>query len=186
MSKIILGFTGLIVSGKDTCKIYVMKKYGASGHSYSTMLRDILNRLYLPITRGNMQAISLDLRNRFGDETLARVISEDVKNDNHEIIVIEGIRRLPDIASLKNLPGFHLISLEADIQTRYERLIKRHENADDATKTFAEFVVDNGREAELNIPDVMAAAKYHINNNGSFEKLYAQIDKIIAAIKKSA
>lgn len=184
MSKIILGFSGLIVSGKDTCKNYVMKKYGASGHRYSTMLRDILNRLYLPITRENMQNISLDLRNRFGSETLARVIAEDVKNDNHEIIVVEGIRRLADIVSLKNVSGFYLISLETDIETRYERLVNRHENVDDASKTFHEFVADNGREAELEIPEVMATAKYKINNNGTFDELYAQIDKIIADIRK--
>lgn len=184
MSKIILGFTGLIVSGKDTCKKYVMEKYGASGHRYSTMLRDILNRLYLPTTRENLQNLSTDLRSRFGEDTLARVISEDVKNDNNEIIIIDGIRRLADINSLKNLSGFCLISLETDIKTRYQRLTNRRENADDATKTFEEFVADNGREAEQEIPTVMAAAKYKINNNGTFEELYAQIDKIISEIKK--
>ncbi|MFA6194733.1 MAG: AAA family ATPase [Patescibacteria group bacterium] len=185
MSKIILGFSGLMVSGKDTCKTYVMEKYGASGHRYSTMLRDILNRLYLPITRENMQDLSLDLRTRFGSDTLARVIAEDVKNDNNEIIIVEGIRRLPDIVSLKDLPNFYLISLNVDLPVRYQRLTNRRENADDATKTFEEFVTDNGREAEQDIPTVMAKAKYQLNNNGTKEELYAQIDKIIADIKKS-
>ena len=73
MSKIILGFAGHIASGKDVCKKYIMEKYGASSHRYSTVLRDILNRLYLPIDRNNMQDLSLDLRNRFGGDILARL-----------------------------------------------------------------------------------------------------------------
>lgn len=175
-----------MVSGKDVCKTYVMKKYGASGHRYSTMLRDILNRLYLPITRENLQTLSLDLRTRFGSDTLARVIAEDVKQDPHEIIIVEGIRRLADMNNLKDIPGFFLVSLEAEVKTRFERLAKRGENADDSSKTFAEFVIDNQGEAEQEIPTVMAEAKYKINNNGTFAELYAQIDEIITDIKKQA
>lgn len=181
----ILGFVGQIASGKDVCKKYLIEKHKASGHRYSTMLRDILNRLYLPITRENMQNLSLDLRTRFGEDTLARVIAEDVKNDQNDIVIIEGIRRLADIVSLKDFPNFHLISLEVEPRTRYERLVKRNENAGDAEKTYEEFLADGQKEAELQIPEVMAAAKYKLDNNGSFEELYAQIDKIIDAINKN-
>jgi dephospho-CoA kinase len=184
MSKIILGLTGLIASGKDVSKKYLGKKYGASSHRFSTMLRDILNRLYLPIDRNNLQNLSLDLRTRFGNDALARVIAEDVKNDPAEIVIVEGIRRLADIVTLKDLPNFYLVSVDAAPAIRHERLVKRNENVGDAAKTFAQFLTDEKREAELEIPTVMAQAKYHLGNNGTLEELYRQIDKIIAAIKK--
>jgi len=85
---------------------------------------------------------------------------------------------LDDIISLKDLPGFYLISIDAAPEIRYERMKKRNENAGDAEKTFAEFLNDGKREAELQIPEVMAAARFHLDNNGDLPALYAQIDKI--------
>jgi dephospho-CoA kinase len=92
MPKIIIGLAGEIASGKDVTKKYLEINYGASCHRFSTILRDILNRLYLPIKRENMQDISTFLRQRFGEDLLAKIITEDVKNDPHEIVVVDGIR----------------------------------------------------------------------------------------------
>ncbi len=184
MTKLILGFVGPLSSGKEVAKKYLEEKYGASSYRFSMMLRDVLNRLYLPISRKNMQNLSLDIRNRFGSDTLAKVIAEDAKNDKNEIIVVDGVRRLDDITHLKDLPGFFLISIDADPEIRYKRILTRNENTDDTNKTFEEFLADGQREAELEIPTVMAQAKYKIDNNGTFEELYKQIDKIVEEGKK--
>ncbi|MFA5886675.1 MAG: hypothetical protein WC863_02745 [Patescibacteria group bacterium] len=179
MAKIILGFTGLIASGKEVSKKYLEEKYQASSHRFSTMLRDILNRLYLPITRKNLQELSYDLRTRFGSDTMARVIAEDVKNDPHEIVIVEGIRRIDDIIKLKNFPNFFLISIEAGTEIRHERLVKRNENIGDSTKTLEQFMTDGEQEAEKQIPAVMNQAPYQINNNGTLADLYRQLDQIM-------
>lgn len=185
MPKVILGFVGHIASGKDVCKKYIMEKYGANSHRYSTVLRDILNRLYLPINRNNLQDLSLDLRTRFGSDLLARVIIEDIDRDENDIVIIDGIRRLDDIKNLINkFPDLYTIGIDVKAELRYERLVKRAENIGDADKTFEQFLSDDKKEAELEIPTVMAAAKYRLDNNGTLEDLYAQIDKIIADIKK--
>jgi len=184
MSKIILGFVGPLASGKDASKKYIEEKYGASSHRFSTMLRDILNRIYVPINRENMQNISLDLRMRFGSDTLARVIAEDVKNDNHEFIVVDGVRRMDDIVNLKHVEGFYLVGIEAKEEIRFERMKLRNENLGDDKKTFAEFLEDCKREAELEIPEVMRNANFTLNNDGDFQELYKQIDEIIVSLKK--
>lgn len=184
MTKAILGFTGRIACGKDVSKNYVEKKYGASSHRYSTMLRDILKRLYLPITRENLQNLSTDLRARFGEDTMANVIAEDVKNDKHKIIIIEGIRRMADIINIQQLPGFYLIGINTTPQNRYERMIKRNENVGEQNQTFADFLKSDQMETEIQISDVMEHAKFQLDNNGSLEDLYGQIDKIINKIKQ--
>jgi len=184
MPKIILGFAGPLASGKEVAKKYLEAEHQASVHRFSTMLRDILNRLYLPISRENMQNLSFDLRQRFGADTLARVIAEDVKNDPHGIIVIDGVRRLDDIVSLKDVPGFSLVSIDADPKIRYERMKIRNENKGDAGKSYEEFLADSQREAELQIPEVMAAAQFHIDNNGDLPNLYRQIEQIIQSLDK--
>ena len=52
--KIIIGLVGQLACGKGTVAEYLKEKYGASVYRYSTMLRDVLNRLYLEINRVNM------------------------------------------------------------------------------------------------------------------------------------
>lgn len=184
MAKMIIGLVGEIASGKDVTKKYLELTYGASCHRFSTILRDLLSRLYMPITRENMQNISMILRQQFGSDLLAKILTEDVKNDPREIIIIDGIRRFADITYLKNLPGFILVSIEVEAKTRYERLVKRNENADDSTKTYEQFLADGQKETELEIPAVMASANYKLDNNGSLKNLYNQIEKIIIALEK--
>jgi dephospho-CoA kinase len=184
MAKIIIGFAGQLASGKDVCKKYLMDKHGAGSTRFSNVLRDILNRLYLPITRENMQDLSLDLRNRFGGDILSRVVIEDIKKSPQDIMVIDGVRRLEDLDSLKEFSRLYLISLEVNTRVRYDRAVLRNENVGDADKTYEQFLIDGEREAEREIPTVMAAAQYHIDNNGTFEDLYAQLEKIMAEIKK--
>ena len=61
---------------------------------------------------------------------------------------------------------------------------KRNENAGDDKKTFADFINDGKKEAELEIPTVMGNASFTINNDGSLEDLYKQINEIIVKLKK--
>lgn len=177
--KIILGFVGEMVSGKGTVAAYLQGKHKATVHRYSTMLRDVLSRLYLDLTRENLQNLSKILRENFSQDIMARVIAEDVKNDNNEIIIIEGIRRFADIEYLRKIENFKLVYITADIKTRYERLTKRTENADDQLKSFEEFKLDHKHESESEVLAVGETADYKIDNNKSFEELYNQIEEII-------
>jgi dephospho-CoA kinase len=187
MSKIILGFTGLMASGKDVSKKYLEERYGAKSFKFSTVMRELLQRLGLEIKRSNLVSISYSLRQTFGEDLFSKVMAKDVNAAPEEIIVVDGIRRLTDIQYLKDLPGFYLISIEADPKIRYDRAVARNENVGDAEKTFEQFLLDHQQmETEASIPSVMEKAEITVNNNGTLDELYAQIDKIITAIKKSS
>lgn len=177
--KIILGLVGLISAGKGTVAEHLEKKYEANVYKFSTMLRDILDRLYLDITRHSMQTLSTILRQNFSEDLMAKVITKDVKKDTNEIVVVDGIRRLADIKYLKKLPEFKLARVVVDPKIRYERLILRAENTGDTKKSFKEFLADDKKEAEIEIPKVMKTAEIELNNNSNFNELYKQIDKII-------
>lgn len=179
MSKIIIGLTGPMASGKGTVKNYIVEKYKAKDCRFSTILRDILNRADVSICRDNLQKISTALRQLFGDDLLAKAITKDAQGLDSDIVVIDGVRRMTDIGHLLKLDNFILVSVDADIKNRYERLILRKENEDDKSKTFQGFLDDHKNEAEINIPEVMSYAKEKINNDGSLVDLYNQIDEII-------
>ena len=177
--KIILGLVGEIASGKGTTYNYLSKKYDVGYHRFSTILRDILDRLHKEINRENMQKLSTILRENFEQDILAKVIAKDVKNDQHKIIIVDGVRRFADIKYLKKIKGFKLVYVTADIEKRYERVIKRFENSDDETKTFDDFKKEDKQESEIEIGKVGKQADIRINNNNSFKDLYKQVEKII-------
>ena len=183
MDRIIIGIAGKIAAGKDTVANYLINQYGAQQLKFSKVLRDILQRIYQDISRENMQKISTILRDGFGDDLLAKVIYNDILNSNEKMIVIDGVRRLPDIEILRSLPEFKLLFIDTDIENRYQRLIQRNENIDDRNKTFDDFQKEDQAEAEINIDKLKSIADYIIDNNGNIDNLYKQIDKIITELK---
>lgn len=184
--KIILGFIGDLAAGKGTICKYLQDKYQMPNYRYSTMLRDVLKRLYIEPSRDNLQKISSVLRENFGQELLSRVIAEDVVNDKHDLVAVEGIRRPMDILFLEKNPDFHLIYITADAKLRWQRLVARNENKGDDKKTFEDFSRDEQNEADRLIKTLGQTARYTITNNGSFEEFYAQLEKILTQIKNAS
>ncbi|MEN8252129.1 MAG: AAA family ATPase [Patescibacteria group bacterium] len=179
MTRMVLGLAGEIASGKGTVSEYLREKCDTSQHRFSTMLRDVLDRLHLEHSRDNLQKLSTVIRQTYGEDTLAKVMAEDAKKDDAEIIVIDGVRRLDDIKYLKELPEFKLVYVDADIKVRHERINERSENVDDQTKTFEEFVEESKDESEVQIIGLKEHADMIINNDGDISELYKQVDNLV-------
>jgi dephospho-CoA kinase len=182
--KVILGFSGALASGKGAASKYLEKKHGASVYRFSTMLRDILNRVYVEESRDNLIKLSEFLRSAYGEDTLAKTIAKDAENDPNPLIVVEGIRRVADIIHLQKLPNFVLIEIFADPKIRYERLIARQENVDDSTKTYEQFLADQQRSTELSILEVVKQARERVDNSGNLENLHQQLDTLVEKYTK--
>ena len=188
-NKKILAFTGLIASGKGTAAKYFIEKHKAVSFRFSTSMRDVLDRLYLEQSRKNMAEISLVLREAFGQNLFSKVIANDAAKSESELVVIDGVRRSYDLEALKKIEGFQLIGVEVDSKIRsafsprffirFERLKKRGENADDISKTWEQFQADHKLETEVYIPELLKQADVTIDNNGSLEDLYKQLDKLV-------
>ncbi len=178
-NKIIFGLAGLLASGKGTAAHYLEERYAAGTYRYSTILRDLADRLYLEQSRDNLIRMSETIRHTFGEDALARAIAKDAEKDARPLIVVEGIRRLPDMVHLQKLPNFVLVEIFAEPKIRYERLVKRGENTDDVSKTYEQFLADHERSTERSIPEVVAMATEHIDNNGSFKDLYRNLDALL-------
>jgi dephospho-CoA kinase len=143
------------------------------------MLRDAADRFYLPHTRDNLIKISEFFRQTFGEDIMAKTMAKDVQNDTNPVVVVEGIRRMADIAYLQQFPNFVLIEIFADMETRFNRITARRENPDDATKTFDQFASDHQRSTEITIPEVLTHATERIDNNGTSESLHAALDALV-------
>jgi len=179
MSKLILGLAGEMVSGKGTIAKHIVEEHKGGAHRFSTILRDVLDRLYLEQSRDNIQKLSTILRKNFGEDVMAKIMYHDTQKDEHDIVVVDGVRRMADILYLEEVPHFKLVYVEADMETRYNRIISRGENTDDAKKSFEEFKKAHQDESELQIRELKNYANYVVDNNGTYADLYKQIENII-------
>jgi dephospho-CoA kinase len=177
--RIIICLVGEIACGKGAVVDYLVKKYGASSCRYSIILRDILDRVYQGQTRENLTNLSDFLRKNFGQDILSKVMADDITNDKNKLIVFDGIRRVPELNIFKKIPGFILIRIVGDQKIRYKRFIKRNENPGDNKKTYKQFLKDLKGVSDYEIPEVMKRADLEINNDGSLENLYKQVDQIV-------
>ncbi len=179
MAKLIFGFTGMIACGKDTAADYLLEKKGGEKIKFSASLTDVLKRMYLPTERKNYQVLSRVLRESFGQDLLSKIVASDANGSSTELVVIDGIRRPMDIEHLKNIEGFKLIAIEAKQDVRYERAKKRGDKVGESEKTWEDFQKEDLAETEITIPEIMEQADISIDNNGSREDLYKELDKLI-------
>jgi dephospho-CoA kinase len=182
--KLIIGIVGPIAAGKTTVADYLKQTHGAVTFRFSTMLRDVADRLYLEKNRQNLQVLSTTLRNSFGDDLMSNVIAKDVAHADADMIVVEGIRRPSDVHFLKKLDHFYTIAINADEQTRYDRITSRQENPDDTKKTWGQFQKDGGQESEEKISEIAIQADFQLDNNGTREHTMTTLETILKAIRK--
>lgn len=180
---IIIGLVGEMAAGKTTITEHLKAQYGATTFRFSTMLRDVASRMHLEQNRSNLQTLSTTIRQAFGDDIMSKVIAKDVAEAAGEVIVVEGIRRPSDATYLKELPNFHIISINVDERTRYERITERSENPDDQTKTWEEFQAEGQQESEQKVKEIAATADFQVNNDGNLDATLAQVDDIVTSLQ---
>lgn len=182
-NKVVIGIVGEMGAGKGEAAKYLQEKYGGVAFKFSTVMRDVLERLYLPQTRENLQTLSTVLRQTYGDDLFAKTMAQDVASSTSPVIVTEGIRRPSDMAHLSKLPAFHLIAITTDEKIRFDRIHNRNENANDATMTWDEFKIASTAEAETKIREIADGAEFTVNNDGTKDDLHQKLDAIMAQIK---
>lgn len=176
-------------SGKTTAVDFFEKK-GFRRISLSDAIREELNRENIKETRENLTKKGNELRDKFGSDILARrTIAKFLDPNNvivNEKIVVDSIRNENEANYLKSLPGFFLVSINADQDKRFERLKKRNRlgdvtNYDDFVKQEKAEQSDN--ETHQQIHKVMALSDYVLNNNDSLEEFYNKLNVLYTKIR---
>ncbi|EKE15816.1 MAG: hypothetical protein ACD_11C00103G0018 [uncultured bacterium] len=177
--KLILGLAGEAASGKGAVSKYLQEKYGAKCYRFSDFLRATLGVWHLETSRENLAKLSLIMRQGFGEDVFSKALSREISKSEGEIFVFDGIRRISDIEYIKTIEGFKFVYVETSLKKRYERIIERGENVDESGKTFEQFKKDHELETEVGIRDLKKHADIVIENNGTLEYLYEQIDDLV-------
>ncbi len=180
MEKIIFAFFGHMGSGKGAAAAYLHETYAIPTFRYSSILRDILKRLYISDERKHIVDLSVALRQTFGNDLLGRVIKQDMATTEGSIVMLDGVRRLDDIKLFEGNPRFVLVYIDASEETRLKRMNARGENVDDANKTAEQLAKERAMDTEASIDEVVPHATVVIDNNGDFDAFKKQLDDLVS------
>jgi len=185
--KIIIGITGTIGAGKGTIVDYLVK---SKGFVHFSARIDVINKEIekrgLPITRDNMVMVANDLRKSYGPSYVVEELFKLAEKSDSNCI-LESIRTVGEIESLRQKGKFYLFAIDADRKIRYDRIQKRGDIQSDNV-SFEKFVEQEEKEMtsddpnKQNLSKCIEMADYIFMNNGTLEELHYQVDKIISEI----
>ena len=180
--KLVIGLVGEIGGGKTAVSEHLKEKYSASQHRFSQILMDILDRLHLPHDRGLLQNLGHSLRESLGDDVIVKAFEEDLRNEDSDVIIVDGIRYWNEVELLRRFKPNILIYVTAPADVRYGRCKSRGEKGESSI-TFEEFTQNENRETERFVSEIGEKADHKLENTGTLEELLQKLDSIVSSIK---
>jgi dephospho-CoA kinase len=149
--------------------IYLASR-GFAVHSLSDVVREEATRLGLRHTRGNLIRVGVRLRARGGPGALARHVLARLGRR----AVVDSIRNPGEVAVLRRLPRFLLLGIDAPLEMRFERSLRRGRLGDGATlREFADHEAreNSRRQSGQQLLATLALADEVIDNDGTIAEL---------------
>lgn len=178
----VIGITGTIGAGKGTIVDYLVKEKGFRHYSVRAFLLEEIRRRGLPENRDSMTVVANDLR----EKNSPSYITDQLYNiacEAGENCIIESIRTVGEIDSLRAKGAFLLLAVDADPVIRYSRIRERQSETDHIS--FTTFLANEEREMTTpdpnrqNLRACIERADYSLVNNYDKEALFKQLEKIL-------
>jgi dephospho-CoA kinase len=164
-------------SGKSTI-VSALKAKGIEALNLGDGVRAEAKRRNLEPSGDNLGKLMLELREKNGPGAIAELLTEQIKNSQSKVIIIDGIRSTAEIEVLKNAGSVKLLSIEASADTRYKFLSSRGRSDDPKTKE--KFEERDNRELGVGIEESIAIADETIvNSDITLAELTKRAHKVI-------
>ena len=162
MVKLIVCITGMPGSGKSTI-VSALKAKGIEALNLGDGVRAEAKRRNLEPSGDNLGKLMLELREKNGPGAIAALLTEQIKNSQSSVIIVDGVRSTAEIDVLKNIGDVKLLSIESSADTRYKFLSARGRSDD--PKTIEKFEERDKREISVGIGKSIAIADETISNS---------------------
>ncbi len=164
-------------SGKSTI-VSALKAKDLEALNLGDGVRAEAKRRNLEPTGDNLGKLMLELREKNGPGAIAALLTEQIKNSQSRVIIVDGVRSTAEIEVLKNVGDVKLLSIEASADTRYKFLSARGRSDDPKTKE--KFEERDNRELGVGIGESISIADKTISNsNITLDELTERAYKVI-------
>jgi dephospho-CoA kinase len=181
----IIGITGTIGAGKGTIVDYLVSQKGFTHFSVRDFLSEEIERRGMPVNRDSMVVVANDLRATFSPSYITdQLFERAVKSGKNAII--ESIRAVGEIDSLRKSKDFILFAVDADIRKRYERIRLRKSATDNID--FDTFVENEKREmtttdaTKQNLSECIKKADYVFTNDKDIIDLQHDVESVLNSL----
>ncbi len=182
----IIGLTGKRGTGKDTIAEYLAKKYGFSTMDFTRdVLAPILQKQGREVTRDNLIDLAMEGRKKAHDGVWAEKMSVLIRMSGPGKYAVSGVRFTEEVQAFRKHFGddFVLMAVVCDDRKRYERC-KNRGTKGEGDMTFRQYMKREKKPTEAAITKTMEFADYAIDNNGTPEQLFEEVDSVIKLLKE--
>lgn len=184
---LVIGVVGKQGAGKDTLSFHLQKLMEVSGKrkhtvasaSFSSILKQMLKKDGLAITRSNLQALGRKISKTF----LGSEMTKLVEKSKSDMFFITGMRTLSDYRLLRTFKNNLLIAVTAPARTRFQRLRNRGEKENEIGLKWKSFLKEENHPIEKSIDVLIAKADIKIANNSTQAAFKSKIKKILPKVK---
>jgi dCTP deaminase len=177
----VIGITGTLGAGKGVVVEFLVER-GFKHYSVREFLTEEILKRGLGVNRANMVMIENDLREKFGADYVVEELYRRAESEGSDCI-IEGVRCLGEIEALRKKDGFTLFAVDADVETRYARIVERGSEINRVS--FDEFVAAEQKEMmsndsnKQNLRKCIEMADYVFKNDWTVAELHGKIGKVL-------
>lgn len=168
----VIGIVGLPGSGK-TEVAKALAKFDVPSVRMGDVVWDELKRRGQSITEVSVGTLSNELREHEGMGAIAKRCVSLIESvgKGKRAVAVDGIRGIAEVDEFRRVFGdnFHLISIWASQETRYQRIASR-KRADD-TITRESFLEKDLRELSWGLGEAIALSDFMVLNEGNIEEL---------------
>ena len=172
--KILICVTGYPGSGKSVFAS-VGKEFGLKIFTMGDIVREEARKKYGVIDKYTLGKVAEELREKYGDDAIALLLSNKIEDSKDRIVIVDGIRSMREVKILSKIGRVYLIAILAKRTTRYRRLVSRG-RADDM-KTYEDFLIRENRERSFGIAEVIENSDIYIYNEDINLETFIDISK---------
>jgi len=179
---LVVGLAGMPGAGKSVV-VNVARGSGYGVVMMGDVVREEAKMRRLKPNPENLGKIMLELRQREGNNVVARRCIPKIEKAREHKIIVDGVRSLSEVEEFKkHFPKFTLIAVHSSPKTRFKRLY--HRQRTDDPENWEIFCERDRRELSVGLGDTIAMAEYLIVNEEELEFVKEKIKKVLRKVEE--
>jgi dephospho-CoA kinase len=180
--KLIIGLAGMPGSGKSLV-VTVAKQCGYHVVVMGDVVREETKRRNLTPSPENLGKIMLELRQKEGNNVMAKRCMLKIEEAREHKVVVDGIRSLNEVEEFKkHFSKFTLIAIHSSPEMRFKRVYRRQRSDD--PKNWQIFHERDMRELSVGLGNAISMAEHLIVNEEEREIVKEKIRRVLRKVEQ--